>query len=93
MDDVRTALQRIERLTPLADVLTAIDAYVMPIAPREIDLASAVGGVLANDVRADRRPPVALVRLSAARGAGGEVLAERGSNDARRRNDLGLEHL
>ncbi len=60
MDDVRTPLQRIERLTPLADVLAVIDAQVTPIAPKEIGLAAALGRVLANDVRADRRPQMAL---------------------------------
>jgi len=60
MDDVRTPLQRIERLTRLAEVLTAIETQVTPIAAREIDLASAVGRVLADDIITDRRPPVAL---------------------------------
>jgi molybdopterin biosynthesis enzyme len=60
MDDVRTPLQRIERLTPLADLLAVIDAQVTPIAPSEIDLAAALGRVLANDICGDRRPPVAL---------------------------------
>jgi molybdopterin molybdotransferase len=60
MDDVRTALQRIERLTPLADVLAVIDAQVRPIAPNDIDIASALGRVLANDIHAEGRPPVAL---------------------------------
>ena len=56
MDDVRTPLQRIERLTPLADVLAVIDAQVTPIAAREIDLAAALGRVLASDIRADQTP-------------------------------------
>jgi hypothetical protein len=60
MDDVRTPRQRIERLTPLADLLAVIDAQVMPIAPKDIDLTSAVGRVLADDIRADRRPAMAL---------------------------------
>jgi molybdopterin molybdotransferase len=60
MDDVRTPLQRIERLTPLADLFGVIDTQVTPVASSEIDLASALGRVLADDIRADRRPPVAL---------------------------------
>jgi molybdopterin molybdotransferase len=60
MDDVRTPLQRIERLIPLADVLAVIDAQVTPIPAREIDLASSLGRVLADDIPADRRPTVAL---------------------------------
>jgi molybdopterin biosynthesis enzyme len=60
MDDVRTALQRIERLTPLADVLAVIDAQATPVAPQDIDLAPAMGRVLANDIYAERRPQVAL---------------------------------
>jgi molybdopterin biosynthesis enzyme len=60
MDDVRTPLQRIERLTPLAEVLTAIETQVTPIAAREVGLASALGCVLADDIVADRRPQLAL---------------------------------
>jgi molybdopterin biosynthesis enzyme len=60
MDDVRTPLQRIERLTPLADLLTVIDAQVTPIAAREFDLAAALGRVLAKDIQAGQHPPVAL---------------------------------
>jgi molybdopterin molybdotransferase len=60
MDDVRTPLQRIERLTPLAEVLTAIETQVMAIAPSEIVVASALGRVLANDILADRRPQMGL---------------------------------
>src|ERR1700746_3849640 len=60
MADVRTPLQRIERLTPLTDVLTAIDRQVTPIAPTEVDLASALGRVLAHDIDADQRPSAAL---------------------------------
>jgi molybdopterin molybdotransferase len=60
MDDVRTPLQRIERLTPLADVIAVIDAQVTPIAARDIDLAAALGRVLASDIRADQRPQMAL---------------------------------
>ncbi|MBV8745585.1 MAG: molybdopterin-binding protein [Xanthobacteraceae bacterium] len=60
MDDVRTPPQRIERLTPLADVVAVIDAQVTSIAPRDIDLTAGLGRVLARDIQAGRRPPVAL---------------------------------
>jgi molybdopterin biosynthesis enzyme len=60
MDDVRTPPQRIERLTPLADLLAVIDAQVTPITPKDIDLVSALGRVLADDVHAERRPKVVL---------------------------------
>jgi molybdopterin molybdotransferase len=42
--------QRIERLTPLADVLARLDALVEPVAPRSADLAAAHGRTLAEDV-------------------------------------------
>jgi molybdopterin biosynthesis enzyme len=58
MDDVRP--QRIERLTPLADVLTHLDALLTPIAAIELNACDAVGRVLAADVRAGPHPPVAL---------------------------------
>jgi molybdopterin biosynthesis enzyme len=60
MDDVRTPPQRIERLTPLADLLAVIDAQVEPIADGEIELTAALGRVLANNIQAGQRPPVAL---------------------------------
>jgi molybdopterin biosynthesis enzyme len=60
MDDVRTPRQRIERLTPLADLLAVIDAQVKPIAPGEIDLTAALGRVLAKDIQTGPHPPVAL---------------------------------
>lgn len=56
------SLQLISRLTPLADVLTAIDA-MLPVGPRAIDLAAATGRVLASDAVARTRPaaPMALI--------------------------------
>jgi molybdopterin biosynthesis enzyme len=60
MDDVTETTQRIARLTPLADVLARIDAQVKPVAPRVVALAEAAGRVLAGDVIAGPRPPVAV---------------------------------
>ena len=56
--------QRIERLTPLADVLRRIGECVAPVIPRDMRAAAALGATLAQDiVAADRRPtePLALI--------------------------------
>jgi molybdopterin molybdotransferase len=54
-------VQRIERLTPLADVLARIDRLVGAVASREVTLAAALGRTLAADVIAARgKPAVAL---------------------------------
>lgn len=53
--------QRIKRLTPLADALSAIDALVRPVEAREADVNAALGRVLAADaVSPAAQPPVAL---------------------------------
>ena len=49
-------LQRIARLTPLADVLASFDIGVGPVAPREETVAAAIGMTLAADVAAAGRP-------------------------------------
>jgi molybdopterin molybdotransferase len=52
--------QRIDRLTPLADVLARLDALVEPVAPRSVDLSAARGRILAEDiVIASPIPPTA----------------------------------
>jgi molybdopterin biosynthesis enzyme len=52
--------QRIDRLTPLADVLARLDALVEPVAPRSAELSAARGRTLAEDVVvASPIPPVA----------------------------------
>ena len=56
--------QRIERLTPLEDVLRRIGECVAPVMPRDMRAAAALGATLAQDiVAADRRPaaPLALI--------------------------------
>jgi len=55
--------QIIARLTPLADVLAAIDLRVKPVAPRTVDVAQALGRVLAADAMVPARPNVALALL------------------------------
>src|SRR5262245_44913052 len=58
-----TELQRIARLTPLADVLNAFQTSIAPVEPREEPLTAALGKTLAADVAiAEARPasPLAL---------------------------------
>ncbi len=50
-------LQRIARLTPLADVLSSFDMGVGPVAPREALVASAAGKALAADIAAAANHP------------------------------------
>jgi molybdopterin biosynthesis enzyme len=52
--------QRIGRLMPLRAVLARMDALVVPVAPRGVLPAAAVGRVLAGDVTVTMRPPTAL---------------------------------
>ncbi len=52
--------QMIARLTPLADVLAAIDALAKPVAATEIDVEEAAHCVLAHDVGAALRPASAI---------------------------------
>ena len=50
-------LQRIARLTPLADVLSSFDIGVGPVEPREERIAAAVGKALAADIAAAGHHP------------------------------------
>ena len=50
-------IQRIARLTPLADVLASFDLAIMPVAPREELLSKAAGLALASDVVAKSGHP------------------------------------
>jgi molybdopterin biosynthesis enzyme len=56
--------QRIAKLTPLADVLAAIDTLARPVAARGIELDLAAGRIIAADVVA---PPAAALRAVALR--------------------------
>jgi molybdopterin biosynthesis enzyme len=53
-------LQLIARLTPLADVLALIERSVKPVTPRTLDLAAAVGRILAADMFSPARPTAAV---------------------------------
>src|SRR4249920_461964 len=57
---VSEAIQKISRLTPLADVLVMIDAEVKPVTQRTIEVSSAAGRTLAADALAPARPASAL---------------------------------
>ena len=50
-------LQRIARLTPLADVLASFDIGVGPVEPREETVAAAIGKTLATDIAAAASHP------------------------------------
>ena len=56
-------IQRIARLTPLADVLASFDLSIVPVAPREEALAKAAGLALAADVKAAAGHPQATLAL------------------------------
>ena len=57
-------IQRIARLTPLADVLTSFDLSVGPVEPREEALAKALGLTLAaSAVIAEGHPRAALAHM------------------------------
>ena len=56
-------LQRIARLTPLADVLSMIGTLVRPIAARQMPVAQALGCVLAEDVTAPAARPAAAIAI------------------------------
>jgi molybdopterin molybdotransferase len=56
-------IQRIARLTPLADVLASFDLSIGPVAPREEALINALGLTLAATVTVDARHPAAAVAL------------------------------
>ncbi len=56
-------LQRLARLTPLADVLSSFDIGVVAVAPREERLAAATGKTLAADVVAAASHPAAALAL------------------------------
>jgi len=53
-------IQKISRLTPLADVLLMIDAEVEPVTQRSVDVFAGIGRTLAVDALAPARPAAAL---------------------------------
>jgi molybdopterin molybdotransferase len=52
-------IQTIARLTPLAEVLAAVDSGVKPVTPRPLEVAAAAGRILAADAVAPSRPSAA----------------------------------
>ncbi len=56
-------IQTITRLTPLADVLAAVDLRVKPVTPRTLDVTAATGRTLAVDAMAAARPTATLALL------------------------------
>src|SRR5215207_8867341 len=56
-------IQRIARLTPLADVLASFDLSIAPVAPREEMLAKATGLALAADIIANSGYPASALAL------------------------------
>jgi molybdopterin biosynthesis enzyme len=56
-------IQTIARLTPLADVLAAVDLRVKPVTPRTLDVTVAAGRTLAVDAMAAARPTATLALL------------------------------
>lgn len=64
MDDATSdrplALQRIARLTPLANVLARVDALVVPVGPREAAVVHFGRQVIADDLTIGPLPPAAL---------------------------------
>lgn len=57
------ALQLIPRLTPLAEVLAAVDSDVKPVTPRTLDVTAASGRTLATDAAPPSRPSASLALL------------------------------
>jgi molybdopterin biosynthesis enzyme len=55
--------QRIERLTPLDDVMRLIAERVHPVMPRDVRVAAALGATLAQDVAVVDAHPAALLAL------------------------------
>jgi molybdopterin molybdotransferase len=56
-------LQRIARLTPLADVLSSFDIGVQAVEPREESIAGALGKTLAADIAAPSAHPATAMAL------------------------------
>jgi molybdopterin molybdotransferase len=54
------SIQTIAKLTPLADVLTIVDAEIKPVTQRTIDVTAGAGRALAADAMAPARPASAL---------------------------------
>ncbi|MPZ39149.1 MAG: molybdopterin-binding protein [Rhizobiales bacterium] len=71
--------QRITRLTPLDDVLASIQASVVPVAPRKVDLFGALNRALAEDVAAAAGQPAEARALRDGYAVRAEDIADAGS--------------
>ena len=70
--------QRITRLAPFREIFTQLDALAKPVAAREIDLASAIGRVLAADVRSPAASPPKSIALRDGWAVRAELVADAG---------------
>jgi molybdopterin biosynthesis enzyme len=70
--------QRIARLAPLREIFAHLDALAKPVAAREVDLVSAVGRVLAADVRSPTAWPPKPVALRDGWAVRAELVADAG---------------
>src|SRR5262245_1289844 len=68
--------QRIARLTPVDDVVARIAAQVAPVAARQMEVAAAVGRVLAADVAASTSLPIAARALRDGFAVSSEAMAD-----------------
>ena len=70
--------QRISRLAPLREIFLELDALAKPVAAREVDLASAIGRVLAADARSPAPWPARPVALRDGWAVRAEFVADAG---------------
>src|SRR5215469_7708803 len=63
MVDLPPEIQRIARLTPLADALACIDRLVAPVAPRKVAIDQALGLSVARDVVIKQVHPASAIAL------------------------------
>jgi molybdopterin molybdotransferase len=72
-------LQRISRLTPLDAVFAAVDGLAKPVSICEVDVALAVGQVLATDVNAPAALPEIAIALRDGWAVRSDLIADAGS--------------
>jgi molybdopterin biosynthesis enzyme len=71
--------QRITKLVPLEEIFRKIDALAAPVKPRDVELAAALGRVLAADVVAARPLPANAVALRDGWAVSAETVSDAGS--------------
>jgi molybdopterin molybdotransferase len=72
-------IQRIMRLTPLDAVIAAVDAAAMPVASREVAVATAIGRILAADVALSHSLPETALALRDGWAVNAELTADAGA--------------